>query len=237
MGWGIIAITFLGVFMGFVILQEMFSQRHWRSLVNGGDRWAIRTLLEQEIERWRELRVPKGMDASLWHGIQTSEIAGVGRDFVNLICSAAGEYRVVEGRRQEVSTPLDEGMKLAAALIERVFYDVPNVRLSLVRVDVYTTFRSDDGALEQQCILSTVAERADADRLPWDDLRPNEIINRFESKFRLSDTGASLPVDPGPVMTEDLDEESALSLAAPEMPSLPHEPALTTQAQERKRGS
>ncbi len=236
MGWGIIGITFLGIFMGFVIMQEMFSQRHWRRLVNGGDRWAIRTLLEQEIERWRELRAPKGVDASLWHGIQTSEIAGVGRDFVNLICSAEGEYRVIEGRRQEVSTPLDEGMKLAAALIERVFYDVPNVRLSLVRVDVYTTFRGEDGTPEQHCILSTVAERADADKLPWDDLRPNEIINRFESTYRLSETGASLAIDPGPVMTDD-DETDQLDTQGATTPPLISATPTVTEPREQHRSN
>lgn len=203
MGWGILAVTLLGLFIGFVIVQEMFSQRHWRSLVSNGDRWAIRTLIEQEIERWRELRVPKGTDASLWHGIQTSEIAGVGRDFVHLICSAEGEYRVIDARRQEVSSPLEEGMMLAAALLERVFYDIPNVRLALIRVDVYTTFRSEAGAPEQLCILSTVADRIDADKLPWDELRATEIINRFESSYRLSDRGVALPIDPGPALAED----------------------------------
>jgi hypothetical protein len=202
-GWGILGISLLGLFIGFVIVQEMFSQRHWRSLVNHGDRWAIRTLIEQEIERWRGMRVPKGTDASLWHGIQTAEIAGVGRDFVHLICSAEGEYRVIDGRRQEISSPLDEGMKLAAAVLERVFYDIPNVRLALIRVDVYTTFRGDDGTPEQRCILSSVAERIDADRLPWDDLRANEIFNRFDSSYRLSDNGVALPIDPAPALTEE----------------------------------
>ena len=210
MGWGIVAVSFLGLFLGFVIIQEMFVQRHWRGLVNRGDQWAIRELVEQEIERWRELRVPKGTNALLWHGVQTTEIAGVGRDFINVICSSEGEYRVVDGRRQEVSTPLDEGMKLAAALLERIFYDIPNVRLSLVRVDVYTTFRGEEGTPEQRCILSTVAERADADRLPWDELRPHEIISRFDSHYTTSASGAMLPIDPGPVLTdEDGREDSA----------------------------
>lgn len=208
MGWGILGVSLLGLFMGFVIVQEMFVQRHWRGLVKHGDRWAIRELVEQEIERWRELRVPKGTGASLWHGIQTTEVAGVGRDFIHLICSAEGEYRVVEGRRQEVSSPLDEGMKLAAALLERLFYDVPNVRLSLVRVDVYTTFRGEDGAPEQRCILTTTAERADADRLPWDDLRPSEIVSRFESRYQLNERGVALPIDPGPALSEEEDPEA-----------------------------
>ena len=228
MGWGILGVSLLGLFLGFVVVQEMFVQRHWRGLVNRGDRWAIRELVEQEIERWREMRTPKGTSASIWHGIQTTEVANVGRDFINLISSAEGEYRVVEGRRTEVSSPLDEGMKLAAALLERLFYDVPNVSLSVVRVDVYTTFRGEDGAPDQQCILSTVGERSVADRLPWDELRPNEIISRFESRFRLGENGALTPIDPGPVLREEDDEDGAEN-EIPQRLSTPTESAVASK--------
>jgi hypothetical protein len=203
-----LAISVLGVFIAFVILQETFAQRHWRGLVNRGDRWAIKTLVEQEIERWRDLRVPKGTSPVLWHGIQTAGVVGVGRDFIHLICNAEAEYRLTGGRREEISSPLDEGMKLDAALLERVFYDIPNVRLSQVRIDVFTTFRGEDGTPDQRCILTTVADRADADKLPWDDLRPNEIVARFQSRYELGPNGAALPIDPGPPWAEEEDEPS-----------------------------
>lgn len=202
MGWGILIITFIGLFIGFVICQEMFAQRHWRGLVANGDRWAIQTLVEAEIDRWRGMRVPKGTNALLWHGIQTAEVASVGRDFINLTASAEGETRAAGGARHEVSSPLEEGMKLAAALIERLFYDVPNVRLDVIRVDVYTTFRAADGTPEQKCILSVLAERADADALPWDDLLPHEIVNRFEANYLPSEHGAALPIDPDPPLRD-----------------------------------
>src|SRR5712692_8115303 len=95
LGWGIIGISLLGLFIAFVIVQETFAQRHWRGLVNRGDRWAIKTLVEQEIEHWQQIRVPKGLNPVLWHGIQTAGVAGVGRDFIHLICSAEAEYRLV----------------------------------------------------------------------------------------------------------------------------------------------
>jgi hypothetical protein len=224
-GWGIIGISFFGLFISFVILQETFAQRHWRGLVQRGDKWAIKTLVEQEIERWREMRVPKGTNASLWHGIQTAEVASVGRDFINMIASAEGEHRVVEGTRQEVSSPLDEGMKLAAALLERLFYDVPNVRLAEIRVDVYTTFRREDGVPEQRCILTTRAERPDADRLPWDDLRASEIMNRFESRFHRGENGVALPIDPGPPLSAPEDDDISAGETAADVeqpaPALP----------------
>lgn len=203
MGWGILGISLLGIFLGFVILQETFAQRHWRGLVNRGETWAIRTLVEQEIERWRTLRTPKGMNPALWNGIQTAEVAGTGRDFIHVTSSAEGEYRVVEGRHQEVSTPLDNGMKLAVALLDRLFYDIPNVKIATVRIDIYTTFRTEDGTPEQRCILTTTAERVDADHLPWEELEPAEIVNRFQSNYRVNERGVALPIDPGPPLTED----------------------------------
>jgi hypothetical protein len=107
-------------------------------------------------------------------------------------------------------------MKLAAALLERLFYDVPNVRLTLIRVDVYTTFRRDDGVPEQRCILSVVGDRAAADRLPWDELLPHEIVRRFEAVYQLGEHGAALPIEPGPPLA---DEEEPPSSSPDTLPS------------------
>jgi len=202
-GWGILIIMAISLFFGFAIVQETFRQRHWRNLVDGGDRWAIKTLVEEEIGRWRAMRMPKGMNPLLWHGIQTAEVISVGRDVITMMATAEAEYRVVGGKPQQVSSPLEEGMRVAAALVERIMYDVPNVSLSVVRVDVYTTFRAEDGTPDQKCILSTVAERADADRIPWEELRPEEIVNRFASRYLVGANGAALPVDPGPPLSDD----------------------------------
>jgi len=207
-GWGILIITVISLFLGFAIVQETFRQRHWRNLVNGGDRWAIKTLVEEEIGRWRTMRMPKGMNPLLWHGIQSAEVISVGRDVITLMATAEAEYRVVGGKPQQVSTPLEEGMKVAAALAERILYDVPNVRLTLVRVDVYTAFRVEDGTTDQRCILSTVADRAIADHLPWEELRPEEIVSRFESRYEVGPNGAAQPIDPGPSLSDDDDGET-----------------------------
>ena len=208
MGWGILIVTVISLFFGFAIVQETFRQRHWRNLVSGGDLWAIKTLVEEEIGRWRTMRMPKGMNPLLWHGIQSAEVISVWRDVITMMATAEAEYRVVGGKPQQVSTPLEEGMKVAAALTERILYDVPNVRLSLVRVDVYTAFRAEDGTTEQRCILSVVADRAIADHLPWEELRPEEIVSRFESRYEVGPNGAALPIDPGPPLSDDDDGET-----------------------------
>lgn|GEM_PF-351145 len=214
MGWGILIISIFGVFCAFVILQATFAQRSWRKLVNQGDEWAIRSLLEEEIDRWRRMRVPKGQSPTLWRGLGTTQVVSVGADFVHVAARAEGDYQIVDGRQREVSSPFDEGVKLAAALIERCFYDIPNVRPRIVRVDIYTTFRNEDGVPEQKCILTTTGTRAVATGLPWEDLRPIEILSRFNTRYRIGKNGEAVPIDPGPPLSDEDDLDALASAAA-----------------------
>lgn len=202
MQWAVLGLVIFGLILTYIIFQETRAHAYWRGLVRKGDVSAIRALLEAEIERWRTARVPKGTPPTLWHGVQTVDLVAVGPDAAHLTCSAEGEYRIVGGQSQELTSPLDAGMRLAAKLCELVMYDIPNLRLGLVRVDVYSTFRTPAGAPEQRCILTTVADRAEADDLDWDALRPEEIIRRFESSFRLNNEGVAEPIDPGPPLEE-----------------------------------
>lgn len=198
MQWAVLGIVIFGLILTYIIFQETRAHTYWRSLVAKGDLDAIRTLLDQEIQRWKMMRVPKGVPAALWHGIQTAELVAVGADAVQLTCAAEGEYRFTGGQPREVTSALDAGMRVAAKLIEMVMYDVPNIRLGAVRVDVYSTFHTADGGPEQRCILSTLAERAEADDLDWDALRPNEILARFQTSYQVNERGLAEPIDPGP---------------------------------------
>ncbi len=200
MQWAVLGLVIFGLILTYIIFQETRAHTYWRGLVQKGDVSAIRALLEQEIERWRTMRVPRGTPASLWHGVQTVDLVAVGPDAAHLTCSAEGEYRIAGGQSQEVTSPLDAGMRVAAKIAELVMYDIPNLRLHEVRVDVYSTFRTERGAPEQRCILSTIADRGTADDIEWDALRPNEIINRFESRYHLNEDGIAGPIDPGPLL-------------------------------------
>ena len=200
MQWAVLGLVIFGLILTYIIFQETRAHTYWRGLVQKGDVTAIRALLEQEIECWRTMRVPKGTPPTLWHGVQTADLLAVGPDEAHLACTAEGEYRIVGGQSQEVTSPLDAGMRVAAKLCELVMYDIPNLRLGLVRVDVFSTFRTPTGAPEQRCILSVVADRAEADDLDWDVLRPHEIINRFESRYHLNEDGIAEPIDPGPLL-------------------------------------
>jgi hypothetical protein len=200
MQWAVLGLVLFGLILTYIIFQETRAHTYWRGLVAKGDISAIRALLDQEIERWRTMRVPKGTPASLWHGVQTADLVAVGPDSAQLTCNAEGEYRIVGGQSQELTSPLDAGMRVAAKLCELVMFDIPNLRLAEVRVDVYSTFRTETGAPEQRCILTTIADRAEADDIDWEALRPSEIISRFESHYYLNDHGIAEAIDPGPTL-------------------------------------
>jgi hypothetical protein len=200
MQWAVLGLVLFGLILTYIIFQETRAHTYWRGLVAKGDIGAIRALLDQEIERWRTMRVPKGTPASLWHGIQTADLVAVGPDSAQLTCNAEGEYRIVGGQSQELTSPLDAGMRVAAKLCELVMFDIPNLRLAEVRVDVYSTFRTETGASDQRCILTTIADRAEADEIDWEALRPSEIISRFESSYYLNEHGIAEAIDPGPAL-------------------------------------
>ncbi len=200
MQWAVLGLVIFGLILTYVIFQETRAHTYWRGRVAKGDLEAIRTLLGQEIERWRTMRVPRTAPAVVWHGVQTTELAAVGADAAHVTCSAEGEYRFVGGKPQEITSPLDAATRLAAKIAEMILYDVPNLHLSIVRVDVYSTFHGEAGAPEQRCILSTVADRATADEIDWESLRPSEIINRFDTRSQMNERGLAQPIDPGPLL-------------------------------------
>jgi hypothetical protein len=195
MEWGILVVILLLLFTGFVIVQETARQMHWRGLVESGDLSAIRTLIEEEIEAWHDARVPKGTPAMLWHGIQTVELLDVTPVSARLSCNADGEYALVSGRRIETSSPLIEGMKITKRLAEMLLYDVPNVKLDHVQIDVYTSFRDENGHAEPRCILSTLIERTAVEHIDWEETEPADFVSLTEGRFA-GDGDALVAIEP-----------------------------------------
>jgi hypothetical protein len=201
-GWGLLVVFVVGLFISYVVLQETRAQRHWRRLVEAGDMGAIRQILEAEVERWRTERMPKGVEAALWHGVQTVELVEVGAGFARVSCSAEGQYALVDGERREVSSALQEGMRLTVKLADMLLYDIPNLRLAQVHVDVYTTFREATGGASQRCILSTPVRRSEVEDLDWDNTPPEEIVARLGGRFQADAHGAPQPIEPLEVAAE-----------------------------------
>ena len=216
MEWGLLIIAIIVVLIAYAVIQETRAQRHWRGLTEEGNVDAIRQILGTETERWRTERVPRGVPASLWHGVQTVELVDSGRDFARVSCSAEGQYAGEGRRRQEVSGPLQEGMKLTRKLADMIFYDIPNLRLARAQVDVYTTFRAKSGAASQACILSTIIDRSRAGDIDWDAVSDEEFVQHFGGRFSLDRHGGARPIDP---------DKGALHSEAPPAPSAESFPA------------
>lgn len=192
-------VIFLGV--GWAVSTEMFQQRTWRRRVEEGDTPIVAALIEEALATWRRARPPRGTASNLWAGIQGAQLLAVTDEpSATLSTSAEGEFRTEGGLRVQVSTALDEAMALATRLVDMMLYDVPNLRLNSVRVDVYSTFTSADGTPVQQPVLTTTADRATADDLTWEAFTPEEILARFDTRYERQPSGqagviALLPVE------------------------------------------
>jgi len=195
-GWGLLVVFVVALFITYVILQETRAQRHWRRLVDAGDVDAIRRILEAEVQRWKTERMPKGVEASLWHGVQTVELVDVGADFARVSCSAEGQYALVGGERREISSALREGMRLTVKLADMLLYDIPNLRLGQVHIDVYATFREAAVGASQRCILSTMVPRSEVEDLDWETTPPEEVVARLGGRFQADAHGAPQPIEP-----------------------------------------
>jgi hypothetical protein len=196
MEFGVAIILVILLFVAYVVVQETRAQLFWRKLVDEGDIDAIRQLIEAEVETWHSARVPRGVPALLWHGIQTVELLDVSGNACRVSCSADGESALIGGRRVETSSPLAEGMKITQKLAEMLLYDIPNVKLDHVQIDVYTSFRDDAGRAESRCVLSTRVERAVVEHIDWEQMEPGEFIDLCQGHFASDLTGRLQGVEP-----------------------------------------
>ena len=187
------------LFVGWIISTEMFQQRAWRRRVASGDHEIVEALILEAMAAWRSARPPRDVPANLWAGVQRAELAAATADLAVVQSSAEGEFRTVAGRREQVSSALDEAFALAARLVEMMLYDVPNLSLGSVRVDVYSTFTADGGAALQKPILTTTAHRAGADGIDWDELAPAEVLARFDTAWEATGNGLAAPIALPPI--------------------------------------
>ncbi len=195
-----VAIAFAVIFVlvsiiGLVLFKEARTHRYWRHLVEANDLRAIRGILDAEMDHWRTMRPPKGINSTMWAGVQAMELIGASARTVHLSTSAAAEFRVVGGRQSQVATALDTAMAVSARLVEMIFYDLPHYRPAVIRVDVYTTFRSVEGVATPRPILSVDAQRVDAMAIDWDEPDVLRIIERFQTTYVVGPEGEPRPID------------------------------------------
>ena len=204
MEWGILAVTVIFVVVGYIVLQGTRASMAWRKAASGGDVDVIRQVLEDAILSWRSIKRPRDVAPDVWRGVQSVALVDVAADSApagarlgaSVSCQVESEYRLLGGRWVEVSSPLQEGFAVTARLADMLLYDVPNLRLDSVRIDVHTTFRAADGTAERACILTTNVRRELAREVDWEEWTPAEIVDAFGGRYRLGERGVALPVDP-----------------------------------------
>lgn len=190
------SIVTLAIFLlvGWAVSTEMFQQRAWRQRVADGDVGIIAALVEEALSSWRRERPPAGVPASTWAGVNAAQVVAVAADGITVSTSADAGFRTEGGTRVQIASVLDSAIAVAAKLADRLLYDVPNLRLGTVRVDIYSTFTEGDGQPVQKPILSTTVERGIADDLTWDALTPAEVLGRFVTTYDRAPTGLALPI-------------------------------------------
>jgi hypothetical protein len=196
---GMIVVLSIFLIFGWAISTEMFQQRAWRRRVESGDTAIIAALLEEALVTWRRARPPRGLGSNLWAGVQGAQLLAVTEDGASISTSAEAEFRTEGGQRVQVTSALEEAQALASRLVDMMLYDVPNLRLGSIRVDVYSTFTQGDGTPVQRPILSTTANRSIADDLAWEALTPAEVLSRFDTTVSLAPNGQAQPIELAPV--------------------------------------
>ncbi len=183
------------LFVGWVIATEMFQQVSWRRRVRSGEGEIVVALCEEALSSWRARRPPKGVTTHLWASIQGTQLVAASTDQATVSTAAQGAFHTEGGRRVQETSDIQAAVEVAVRLLDMMMYDVPNLQLSTVRVDVYGTFTAADGNPEQQPILTTTATRAIADSLEWELLAPDELLEQFETVIGQTDTGAAQAIE------------------------------------------
>lgn len=196
MEWGILAVGLIFIVVAYVVLQGTRASMAWRKAAAAGDVDVIRQMLEEAIASWRSVKRPEDVAPDVWRGVQSVELIDVAPDSARVSCQVEGEYHRLDGRWAEVTSPLQMGMAVTTRLVDALLYDVPNLHLASVRVDVYSTFRDAEGSGGRSCILSTNARREVAREVDWEGWTPSEIVDAFGGRYRLGERGAALPIDP-----------------------------------------
>ncbi len=194
-GVGILIIALLFAVFGFFMFKETRTHRFWRSKVEEGDIEMITQLIQVELLRWRSEGPPQGISTTVWAGVQGVQLVEAGRDQIHLSSTAEPQFALVGGARRQVSSALDEGKRITAALAERFFYDVPHVRPERVQIDIYTVLGDAAGKVSQSRILTTLAHRSAAAEIDWENDPPEVIAEMLGARYRLGTEGDARPID------------------------------------------
>ena len=196
---GLVLMLLVGGFLGLAITRAFVSQRHWRQVVADGDLHALNATLLEALEIWRRLRPPQNVVPSDWRALQSAEVVAADTDRCRVSLIAEPDVRVVDGARVEAGPALSVARRSAVTMVERLLYEVPLARFDAVQVDVYAEYRSPDGHVESDCLLTTQVSRAEATGSDWDEAEASAILENWTT--RELQPGTPLDPDEGALIT------------------------------------
>ena len=190
---GLLLMLPIAAFLGFIITQSFFSQRHWRRIIGEGDLDALRASVLEAFETWRRVRPPPDVPPADWRALMSAELIAADTERCRVSMLAEPDIRVIDGVREQVGPPSDVARRAAVRMAERLLYDIPLARFEAVQVDVYAEYRSAAGDVESECLLTTQVSRNQAVITDWDDDAAPAILKSWSTRG----AAASRDLDPG----------------------------------------
>jgi len=206
--WALLGLAILFVIVAYIVIQGTRAALAWRAAAAKGDVKVIVEIVEDSLKGWSSQKKPKEIAADVWRGVQSTQLVEVDSDFVRVSCQAESDYQMTDGRWVEKSNPLQSGLAITAKIAEMLFYELPHLRPDRIQVDVYTTYRVEDGVPSRACIISSEPDRERARSVDWDDWTGEEIADALGARYRMGERGQPLPIEvsePKPV--EETTEE------------------------------
>lgn len=196
MTYAVIGLFFLFLVIAYIVVQGTRASMAWRREAERGNVEVIRDIIGESIKHWSSQKRPKPTAPEVWRGIQSMQLTGATADYVRVSCVAESEYAIQDGNWIEIRNPLHEGFAITAKAADMLFYELGHHKPDTVQIDIYTTYRSDAGVTRRECVLSTKGTREQARQVDWEEWPAEDIVRSFDAKYRLSDTGRPLPVEP-----------------------------------------
>jgi hypothetical protein len=179
---GLLLALLIGGFLGFLVTQSFVSQRHWRRVIAEGDLEALHASVLEAFEDWRRLRPPPDVVPSDWRALQSAALVAADAERCRVSMLAEPDIRVVDGVRVEAGPAANVARRAAVRMAERLLYDVPLARFEAVQVDVYAEYRSPDGHVDTECLLTTQVTRSDGSITDWDDSAAFAILDAWATR-------------------------------------------------------
>ena len=202
---GVLLMLVVGGFLGFVITQSFFSQRHWRRIIAEGDLDALHASVLEAFETWRRMRPPPDVPPADWRALVSAELIAADTERCRVSLLAEPDIRVVDGVREQIGPPSDVARRSAVRMAERLLYDIPLARFEAVQVDVYAEYRSAAGEVESECLLTTQVSRGQAVITDWDDDAAPAILKSWSTR----EAGSARDLDPSAGALIAPDDEAA----------------------------